>query len=92
MSDNARAGWAPIIEVGRRLTVRYALNPHTHAGHEKVADALGYVRALDADTVTIETRRGFARVPRAIIVIVKEVPPPPVRRGRSEGPPAGEGA
>lgn len=74
-----RAGWAPILEVGRRVTARYALNPHTHEGPEKVSDALGYVVAVDAQTITVETRRGFARIPRQLIVAVREVPPPPQR-------------
>lgn len=80
MAERIRTGWAPVLEVGRRVTARYALNPYTHSGPEKVADALGYVVDSDADTVTIETKRGFARIPRELIVAVREVPPPPVRR------------
>lgn len=83
-SGRVRAGWAPILEVGRRVTARYALNPLTHEGTEKVSDALGYVVEADAHTVTIETKRGYARIPRELIVIVKEVPPPPARRARPQ--------
>lgn len=75
-----RAGWAPILMVGTRVTARYALNPLTHTGREKVADALGYIVAVDDETITVETKRGYARIPRELIVIVKEVPPPPPRR------------
>lgn len=89
MTERVRTGWAPILEVGRRVTARYALNPHTHDGPEKVADALGYVVEATDDTVTIDTKRGYARVPRELIVAVREVPPPPVRKvRRPEGRPS----
>ena len=46
-----------------------------------VTDALGDVEAIDADTVSIRTRRGVVVIPRAVVVAAKEVPPRPSRRG-----------
>lgn len=76
-SKRVRTGWAPILTSGTRVTARYALDPRTHEGREKVADALGYVVETDEETVTIHTKRGYARIPRVLIVAVREVPPPP---------------
>lgn len=84
MTPPVRPGWAPFLTVGTRVTARYAL-PKDH--EKKASDALGYIRAVDEETITIETKRGFARIPRGLITAAKEVPPPPVRRLRS--PPAG---
>ena len=68
-SKRVRTGWAPILTSGTRVTA--------HEGREKVADALGYVVETDEETVTIHTKRGYARIPRVLIVAVREVPPPP---------------
>ena len=81
-SERVRAGWAPFLEVGRRVSARYALNPRTHTGPEKVSDALGYIVETDAQTITVHTKRGYARIPRGLIVAVREVPPPPMRPAR----------
>ncbi|CAM4019748.1 acetyltransferase [Helcobacillus massiliensis] len=72
-----RPGWAPFLQVGVRVTARYRLP--TDAAF-RASDALGYIRAVDEETITVETKRGFARIPRPIITAVKEVPPPPPRR------------
>lgn len=45
-----------------------------------MTDALGTVRAVDEDTVTVMTRRGEVRVVRGLVTAAKEVPPPPQRR------------
>jgi N-acetylglutamate synthase len=46
-----------------------------------VTDALGDVVAIEADTVSVRTRRGVQKIDRATVVAAKEVPPRPVRRG-----------
>jgi GNAT superfamily N-acetyltransferase len=46
-----------------------------------VTDALGDLVAMDADTVSILTRRGLVVIDRAAVVAAKEVPPKPSRRG-----------
>ena len=52
------------------------------APHEPpFTDVLGELLALDDDGVLIRTRRGDVRVPAADIVLSKQVPPAPPRRG-----------
>ena len=46
-----------------------------------VTDALGDLVAMDADTVSVLTRRGLVVIDRAAVVAAKEVPPRPTRRG-----------
>lgn len=46
-----------------------------------VTDALGDLVAMDADTVSIQTRSGLVVIDRAAVVAAKEVPQRPVRRG-----------
>src|SRR5450756_488597 len=46
-----------------------------------VTDALGDIVALDADTVSVRTRRGVEVIGRAAVTAAKEVPPAPARRG-----------
>jgi GNAT superfamily N-acetyltransferase len=46
-----------------------------------VTDALGDVVAMDAETVSVRTRRGVETIDRAAVVAAKEVPPKPSRRG-----------
>ena len=46
-----------------------------------VTDALGEVVAIDAETVSVSTRRGVEIISRAAVVAAKEVPPKPARRG-----------
>jgi len=48
-----------------------------------VTDAVGDLVAMDADTVSIRTRRGLVVIERAAVVAAKEVPPRPSRRGAS---------
>jgi GNAT superfamily N-acetyltransferase len=42
---------------------------------------VGNLVARDAETLTLDTRRGRAVVERRLVVAAKEVPPPPSRRG-----------
>ena len=46
-----------------------------------VTDALGDVVAIEADTISVRTRRGVQKIDRATVVAAKQVPPRPVRRG-----------
>lgn len=46
-----------------------------------VTDALGDVVAMDADTISVQTRLGLVVIQRAIVVAAKEVPPRTPRRG-----------
>jgi len=46
-----------------------------------VTDALGDVVAVDADTISVRTRRGVEVIDRAIVTAAKEVPPRATRRG-----------
>jgi ribosomal protein S18 acetylase RimI-like enzyme len=46
-----------------------------------VTDALGEVVAIDADTVSVQTRLGLVVIERVAVVAAKEVPPRTSRRG-----------
>lgn len=62
------------LRPGMRAVVRYRSRTGT-------ADALGRIEALDAEAVELETRRGRQVIPRSDVLLAKEVPPPPSRRG-----------
>jgi hypothetical protein len=81
-----RAGWAPFLRDGRRVVLRYAIDKERSPHGESMTDALGTVMAGDDSSVTVMTRRGEVRVPRALVIAAKEVPPPP-RRPRGRGVP-----
>ncbi|MGN8553715.1 UNVERIFIED_CONTAM: hypothetical protein OHV15_14135 [Microbacterium sp. SLM126] len=63
-------------EPGHRVVVRYML-PTGQA-----TDALGELLSTDAETVTVDGKRGIERIPRDAIIAAKEVPPPPAPRPR----------
>ncbi len=66
-------------QVGRRVVVRY----RRPAGSQPpLTDVVGVVTAIDGDGLTVEAPAGPVHVRRADIVVVKAVPPAPVRRGR----------
>lgn len=67
------------LRVGRRVVVRHRRPP---GSHPPLTDVVGTVVALDDTSVTVDTVRGEVVVARADFVVVKEVPPAPVRRGR----------
>ena len=81
-----RAGWAPFLLVGRRVVLRYAIDRESSPHGESMTDALGTILAADDAGIEVMTRRGQVRVPRALVIAAKEVPPPPERRSRSVGP------
>lgn len=62
------------LRPGMRAVVRRRLD-------HGVTDALGEVVAMDAETVSVRTRRGVEMIDRAAVVAAKEVPPRPARRG-----------
>lgn len=65
------------LRPGMRAVVRRRLEHGSHG----VTDALGEIVAIDADTVSVRTRRGVEMIDRAAVVAAKEVPPKPARRG-----------
>ncbi|WP_394214465.1 acetyltransferase [Brachybacterium vulturis] len=75
-----RAGWAPFLLEGRRVVLRYAIDAERAPHGESMTDALGTIVGSDESAVQVMTRRGQVRVPRALVIAAKEVPPPPVRR------------
>jgi ribosomal protein S18 acetylase RimI-like enzyme len=60
-----------------RAVVRHRIEHDAHG----VTDALGEIVAVDADTISVRTRRGVQVISRAAVVAAKEVPPRPARRG-----------
>lgn len=62
------------LQPGMRAVVRRQIE-------HGVTDAVGDIVAIDADTVSVQTRRGLQRIDRAAVVAAKEVPPRPARRG-----------
>lgn len=82
MTSEPRPGWAPFLEVGRRVTLRYAIDPERSPHGERMSDALGTITAIDERAVTVMTRRGEMRVPRPLVLAAKEVPPPPAPLSR----------
>lgn len=81
-----RAGWAPFLQVGRRVVLRYAIDRETSPHGESMTDALGTILAADEQVVSVMTKRGQVRVPRVLVIASKEVPPAPVRRAASDAP------
>ena len=59
------------IPIGTRVVVRYLLDDG------RATDALGHLRARDAEHVVVETKRGLDTVALATVIAAKEVPPPP---------------
>ena len=66
---------------GSRVVVRYILRTG------QATDALGMLLSTDAETITVDGKRGVERIPRGAIIAAKEVPPPPAPRPRRTGPP-----
>lgn len=62
------------LRPGMRAVVRRRLE-------QGVTDALGDVVAIDADTISVQTRLGLVVIERAVVVAAKEVPPRTPRRG-----------
>jgi hypothetical protein len=73
-------GHAPFLLPGVRVTLRYRIDPSTAPHGESMTDALGWIAEVDDVSVTVGTRRGPVRVPRALVLAAKPVPDPPRRR------------
>ncbi len=63
------------LPIGTRVVVRRREDDGFH-------DALGDLVAVDADTCTVDTRRGPVTVRLATVTRAKPVPPPPASRPR----------
>jgi GNAT superfamily N-acetyltransferase len=66
---------------GLRPGIRAVVRQRIEGGIGRVTDALGDVVAMDADTISVRTRRGIEVIARATVVAAKEVPPKASRRG-----------
>jgi GNAT superfamily N-acetyltransferase len=66
-------------QVGRRVVVRYR---RPEGSQPPLTDVVGVVTASDESAVTVDGTRGTITVRRDDVVVVKAVPPAPVRRGR----------
>ena len=82
-APRVRAGWAPFLQAGTRVVLRYAIDREAAPHGESMSDALGTILEADEATIQVMTRRGEMRIPRALVIAAKEVPPPPVRRSRA---------
>ncbi|MEN0129972.1 MAG: hypothetical protein AAGC49_11075 [Brevundimonas sp.] len=69
------------LPVGGRVVVRRLRDDDPAPDEPPFTDVLGDLLALDDDGVLIRTRRGDVHVPAADIVLSKQVPPAPPRRG-----------
>lgn len=90
-NPRVRAGWAPFLRPGTRVVLRYAIDREASPHGESMSDALGTILEADEGTIEVMTRRGAMRIPRALVIAAKEVPPPPVRRPRA-APEPGSGS
>lgn len=59
---------------GMRVVIRYS-------DDGQLTDALGTVLAADADSVTVDSKRGPVRIERSAIELAHEIPPAPQRPG-----------
>ena len=67
--------------VGARVVVRHRLDHPDPLSGATLTDVVGDLVAADADALVVSTRRGAVRVPRAVVTVLKEIPPRPSRRG-----------
>lgn len=79
-SQQPRPGWAPFLQVGRRVVLRHLIDRERSAHGESMTDALGTISAVDERRIHVMTRRGEVAVQRVLVIAAKEVPPPPQRR------------
>jgi GNAT superfamily N-acetyltransferase len=66
-------------QVGRRVVVRHR---RPTGSQPPLTDVVGVVSAVDDEGITVEAPAGPVRVRRSDVVVIKAVPPAPVRRGR----------
>lgn len=65
--------------VGRRVVVRYR---RPEGSHPPLTDVVGVLTSAGPQTLTVEGSHGPVTVQRQDVVVVRAVPPAPVRRGR----------
>ena len=70
---NAATDFLAAAELGTRVVVRTRIPGG-------LTDALGYLRAIDAQSCTVETRSGVVTLLLADVHLAKAVPPPPAPR------------
>jgi ribosomal protein S18 acetylase RimI-like enzyme len=68
------------VHPGDRVVVRHRLGTPDDFGHT-LTDVVGDFVGQDDGEITVATRKGTVAVPLADVVVVKVVPPRPVRRG-----------
>lgn len=74
------------VALGSRIVVRHETGRVGPSGGPEMTDVIGHVRALDADTVTIERHDGrIELVARATVTTWKPVPERAPRRRRAHG-------
>ena len=69
------------LSVGSRVVVRHRLDRADPLTGATLTDVVGDLVAVDGTVLVVRTRRGEVRVPRALVTVVKEIPPTPSRRG-----------
>jgi N-acetylglutamate synthase len=79
--DEETAGPGRDPRVGSRVVVRHRLRRPDALTGATLTDVVGDLLTIDADTLVVLTRRGEVRVPRALVMVVKQIPPTPSRRG-----------
>lgn len=84
--DRQRPGWAPFLQAGTRVVLRYEIDRESTPHGESMTDALGTILSTEETEIWVMTRRGQVCVPRASVIAAKEVPPPPSRPARRETP------
>lgn len=68
------------VQLGARVVVRHRLPAPDAVGHT-LTDVVGELVGVDADSLTVATRRGEVVVPLASVTVVKPIPPRASRRG-----------
>ena len=79
--DEEAAGPDRGPRVGSRVVVRHRLEHPDPLSGATLTDVVGDLLRADAGILVVRTRRGEVRVPRALVTVVKEIPPTPSRRG-----------
>lgn len=73
--------------IGQRVVVRRIVG--LRHGRPLLTDALGLLREITDDTLTIETDAGPVTIDRQAVVAAKPVPPRPPKRAPRRPPPPG---
>lgn len=79
--DEESVGSARGPRVGSRVVVRHRLERPDPLSGATLTDVVGDLVTADDTALVVLTRRGEVRVPRRLVMVVKEIPPTPSRRG-----------